>query len=199
MHQQDNQEQFSYEDSLKLITQMIGQARERVLSDGFEYMLWGGFVAAAALCQYFLMQTSFTLHWIGWMILMPLGGLITLLHNIKKRRLRQVRLPVRGIYLSALLAFLVSLMIIIFSFEALGYKHGLGMILVLYGIWLFISGRIFKFPPMVWGAVVNWTGSLLIFHLFDYPNTLLTVAVAALLGYLVPGYLLHRNGKEKNY
>ncbi|UYQ93267.1 hypothetical protein MKQ68_24600 [Chitinophaga horti] len=194
----EQQEQFSYEDSLRVITQMIEQVKERVLSDGFDYMLWGGFVGAAALLQYALMKFGVTFHWIGWATLMPLAGIITAIYNTRCRKRSGAKIVALEIFLSVLTAFLVSLGIIIFSFSALGYKHGLGVILVLYGLWIFISGRIFKFKPFVYGAIINWAGSLLIFHVFDYYNTLLTVATAALLGYFLPGYLLRLDVKKKS-
>jgi hypothetical protein len=197
MQQPESQEAFSYEDSLKVITQMIEQAKDRVLSDGFDYMLWGAFVSCAALAQYFLMRAGVSYHWIGWTILMPLGGVISFFRNYALRKKRAVKLAVMDIYLSVLMAFLVSLCIIIFSFSALGHKDGLGVILVLYGLWIFISGRIFKFTPFILGAVVNWIGSILVFNFFDYNNTLLTVAAGAIFGYLLPGYLLHREVSAK--
>ncbi|WP_295121788.1 hypothetical protein [uncultured Chitinophaga sp.] len=197
MQQPENQDAFSYEDSLKVITQMIEQAKDRVLSDGFDYMLWGAFVCCAALAQYFLINAGVGYHWLGWTILMPLGAIITFFRNYACRKRREVKLAVMDIYLSVLMAFLVSLCIIIFSFSALGYKYGLGVILVLYGLWIFISGRIFKFTPFVLGAVVNWVGSILVFNFLDYHNTLLTVAAGAIFGYLIPGYLLRREVKMK--
>ncbi|MCK7559168.1 hypothetical protein MKQ70_31035 [Chitinophaga sedimenti] len=69
------QENFSYEDSLRVITQTIAQVKERVLNDGFEYMLWGLLVSAAALIQYALLKLHMPYHWLGWMVLMPLGAL----------------------------------------------------------------------------------------------------------------------------
>lgn len=191
------QENFSYEDSLRVITQTIAQVKERVLNDGFEYMLWGLLVSAAALIQYTLLKLHMPYHWLSWMVLMPLGGIITAERRRRCRTKYGVKIVSMEIFLSVLMAFLISLLIIVFSFSALGYKNGLGVIMMLYGLWMFISGRIFKFRPFVFGAILNWIGSLLAFHVFDYGNTLLTVAAVTLFGYFLPGYLLHLEVKQK--
>ena len=87
-------------------------------------------------------------------------------------------------------AFLVSMLIVLFSMQKLG-PNTYPMLLLVYGIWLYISGGTIKFKPLMAGGIINWAfavGSMFV----DFKMQLLFLAMSVLLGYIIPGHLLNR-------
>ena len=73
------------------------------------------------------------------------------------------------------------------------------MLMMIYGIWLFVSGGTLEFRPLIIGGILNWGLALISFYL-DFEYQLLALAAAVLLGYIVPGYMLRSryNKAEKS-
>ncbi len=74
------------------------------------------------------------------------------------------------------------------------------LIMLIYGIWLFVSGGALKFKPMIYGGVINWIFAIASFFLM-FKMQLLALAVAVLLGYIIPGHMLklrHRKHVSQN-
>jgi hypothetical protein len=63
------------------------------------------------------------------------------------------------------------------------------VIVLLYGMGTFVSGRLLKFKPLVIGGVIAWLCGILSFgQPFDIQLLILMVAIVA--SYIVPGHLL---------
>ncbi len=96
----------------------------------------------------------------------------------------------------ALVSFLVSLSTVLFfmirlNSPAIGYP----LIMMVYGAWLFISGGALKFRPLLIGGCINWALSLCsMFVVFQWQ--LLILALAVLLGYIIPGHMLRAGYKK---
>jgi uncharacterized membrane protein len=63
------------------------------------------------------------------------------------------------------------------------------------GMPLMISGVIMKFRPMMFGAGAFWILAL-VAHFGGDTVSVLTMPVAMVIGYLVPGYLLRKRGSH---
>ena len=63
------------------------------------------------------------------------------------------------------------------------------MVLMVYGLWLFISGGAIKFKPLIIGGIINWLIGIISFFV-PFDLQLLLLAAAVLLGYIIPGYML---------
>jgi hypothetical protein len=98
---------------------------------------------------------------------------------------------------NAATAFGIS-MFVICLFMSIGnqWKAFYPTIIMLYAIWLFISGSILKFKPLKWGAYFNWLIAAIGFVWARTEVHLLLMAVSVLGGYIIPGYLLKRKYKQ---
>ena len=87
-----------------------------------------------------------------------------------------------------LVAFLVSLFMVLFFQQKL-QLNCYPMVMMVYGVWLYVSGGALRFKPLMIGGVINWALAIAAFFA-DFQIQLLLLAAAVLLGYIVPGYML---------
>lgn len=93
-----------------------------------------------------------------------------------------------------LIAFLVSIFFVLASMSKLGLAT-YPMVMLIYGMWLFISGGALKFKPLIIGGIINWI--LAIAALFVmFQTQLIILAAAVLLGYIIPGHMLRQKFKK---
>jgi len=176
-------------ESLQVITNMIQSAKTGISDNSFYFLLWGWLVFIASIAHYTLIAMSYERPYLAW-LLMPLGGVITGIYSYRESKTRRVVTYVDEFMQHVLVAFLVSLFIILIFMGKLGI-HTYPMVMLVYGIWLYISGGTIKFRPLMAGGIINWAfamGALFV----DFRMQLLFLAAAVLLGYIIPGYLLKR-------
>jgi len=63
--------------------------------------------------------------------------------------------------------------------------------MMVYGIWLFISGGTIRFKPLMIGGIINWILAMAAFFV-SFDQQLLLLALAVLLGYIIPSYLFKK-------
>ncbi len=183
------------EESLRIIHEMIASAKSGIKDNGFFYLLWGWLVFIASLSNYFLQFViKFDMPWLPWLILMPLGMITSMVVRTKLERKKKVKTYVDDFLKYLLIAFLVCLCITLFfmqQFKLSCYPA----VMMLYGIWLFVSGGAIRFRPLIIGGIVNWILAIAaLFATFDYQ--LLLISAAVLLGYIIPGHLLNHQFKQ---
>ena len=184
-----NENKFTEKESLHLIMSMIQTAKADISDDSFYYLLWGWLVLIASLTHYTLLQFQADLAPVAWM-LMPLGGIITAVYGYRQNKKENRKTFVDEFMKYVLISFLVSLVMVLFFMSKLGLNT-YPMILVIYGIWLFISGGALKFRPLMAGGIFNWVMAIAAFFV-TLDMQLLCIAAAVLMGYIIPGYLLKR-------
>jgi len=184
------EKELNEQESLALIQSMLKTVKEEIDDDSFSYLFWGWMVFTASMTQFILIQMNVEMNYLGWLILMPAGGIISAIHGRNKDKKKRVHTYIDEMMKYVLIAFLVSLFIILFFM----WKLQLGtypMIMIVYGIWLFISGGSLRFKPIIIGGIVNWMLAIISFF-YDFNIQLLLLAAAVLLGYIIPGYMLKR-------
>ena len=117
-------------------------------------------------------------------------GYFSNIYHQEKRKTQKVNTYTEEINGFVWLAFFICLMLSLFIVNYSGiYKLIYPLLLVLYGMPIFLSGVILKFKPLIMGSICCWIFSIL--ALFILPEfQLLLVAVAVLLAWIIPGYLL---------
>jgi hypothetical protein len=165
--------------------------------NSFYYLLWGWLVFAASLSHFIILRTeSFSHPEIVWM-LMPVGGIMTALYSIRKKRNKHAKTYVDEFMKYVLIAFLVCLLISLFLQGKL-QLNTYPVVLMVYGFWLFISGGAIKFKPLVIGGVINWLCAVAAFFV-AFDMQLLLLATAVLLGYIIPGYMLRTKHQKQTH
>jgi len=184
---------FSEKDGIEVIALMLQRTQHQVNDNGFIYLLWGWLVLIAALIQYIpLLLWDNSAGGLAWIILMPLGGIITSIYTAKHKRKQSVvpwaeeALKHTAIAFGAGLLFTLTLGPLFTD-----WRTTYGFLLLVYGMWLFISGGILRFTPLKVGGIINWMMGAVCFMVQD-PHELGVLACAVLLGYIIPGHLLRK-------
>jgi hypothetical protein len=190
---ESTENKFTEKESLLVIQNMIQAAKTGLTDNSFYFLFWGWLVFISSIVNYALLMIESEYAFAVW-LLMPVGGVITAIYSRQRRKTRKVVTYMDEFMKHVLIAFLVSLLIVLLFGQKLGLST-YPMVLLVYGIWLYISGGSIRFVPLMAGGVINW--ALAIAALFvDFRMQLLLLAAAVLLGYIIPGYLLKRKYRQ---
>lgn len=182
------------EESLALITKMISTAKGNVSQSAFHMLLWGYVIASLGILH-FLMQTyNFIEHpEMVWLLTIP-TLIISLIAGYKRGRKALVRTHLDTLYAWVWMSFAVTMGLMIF-FLAGKWDIVNPMVLMLAGYATFISGKLLRFKPMVYGAISFWVWALIAYFVGPYYGMLITSA-GIITGYIIPGVLLQRKNNE---
>ena len=189
----DTEKQLTEQESLQIIHEMIAAAKNNIKADAFIFLLWGWLVFIASMGQFTMVKMNMEDSGMVWW-LMPLGGIITPIYIVLKRKKDKTRTYVSEFIKFVWIAFTVTLLIILFC-NSMAYMQVLPIIMALYGIGLFLSGGALKFKPLIIGGIFCWVCAIAGFETQNVYQ-LLILAVAVLGGYIIPGYLLKINNKN---
>ncbi len=192
----ENEEKvLSAQESLRVIRETIDLAKSGFREDGFHFLLWGWLVAIASAADwYFAVIQQDERHSMAWM-LMFVGVPISLIREARRGKQEKVQNIVRAWYGKIWLGYGISMILAIPIISRTGLSP-VPAILILTGFATYMSGILLKFQPLLIGAGVFWAGALWCVFLSN-PQHLLVESAAAVLGYLIPGYLL--NAQSKSY
>lgn len=190
---ENEEKQLTQEESLRIIHEMISAAKNDVKADAFIFLLWGWLVFVASIAQFILIVLDKEYNSYPWM-LMPLGGIITVVYSIRQGKKDRTKTNVTESLKYTWIAFTAALLIIMF-FNSMTFLQVLPCIMVLYGMGLFLSGGALKFKPLIWGGIFCWICAIAGFEVQN-KYQLLILATAVFGGYIVPGYLLQMNNKK---
>jgi len=190
------EKQLNESESLALIRQMIHSVKEEMEDDSFYYLFWGWMVFIASMMQYILIKMQSEYNWIGWMVLMPLGGLVTGIYARRQEKGKRVKTYIDALMKYVMISFLVSLVLVL-AFQSKLELSTYPMVLMVYGMWLFVSGAAIRFRPLIIGGIINWILCVASFF-FPFDIQLLLLAIAVLLGYIIPGHMLKNKFSNSN-
>jgi len=194
--------------NMKLIEDMLYTAKKEVRDNGVFFMLWGWLVFVAAVGEAIIgylhpEKITFAISsWLNvqvdgilWLILMPLGGIISIFISMKMQKTEKVRTWFDDVMKYLWIAFGAVLGTIIFMMGYLNLNL-FPIVISLYGLALFITGGMLKFNPLIFGGITCWVLAIVaIFTVGIYVNLILALAV--FIGYIIPGHLLQKQWKEK--
>jgi FtsH-binding integral membrane protein len=188
----EDQEKLSPEQSLRLIQQTIELAKRRVQENGFHLLLWGTLVVIAGLADFYfdIIYQQQHPHW-PWMIMPVVGVPVALLYEMRRAKTIEQQNTVHQWYGYIWLGYGITLpLLVVYAFQVDASPTAL--IMALTGFALFMSGIVLQFRPVVLGAIALWGGALACLLVPSLWHSLI-MALCTALGYLVPGYLLHRS------
>ena len=218
------EKQFSEQESLELINQMINSAKNNLQKGiGNVFLLWGYLVAFASLINMLLLislpdRINHYSYFIWY--LMPLGLIFHYFLIGKIIKSNSVRTYVDKIMSYVWIAFTVSVLVLMITMivatiinssngkqdpsDFMSWFHWIFMtpfMLILYGFALFVSGKAYSFKPLVVGAFICWAFTAAIFTMFRtgffMELQLVALLVSVISGFIIPGHLL--NQKEKSH
>ena len=128
------------------------------------------------------MEVGYEKPYLAWM-LMPVGGIISFIKGMREEKSQKVKTHLDEFMKHVLVAFLVSLFIVLGFMSKLGLST-YPLVMMVYGFWLYISG-----------GAINLVLTIAAFFV-GFELQLLFLGMAVLLGYIIPGYIL-RNRYNK--
>ena len=191
-----NQE-FSPQDSLRIIQTMIEKTKQNIFYQSHYFLLWGwgafiGFCGQYILKIYFKYPRHYEIWWISVICLA-----INILFVIKFARKEKVKTYVDENMGNLWAGLSISFIVLMIIFTKVGWQNCYPFFMLLYGTGTFISGKILKFSPLVIGGTASFALSAISVW-FNPDLQLLFAAAAILLSYIIPGHLLQTNYKGRN-
>jgi len=191
---------FTEQDSLKVITEMIENSKAKIRDNGFFYLLWGWLVLIASVSNFILLIIHYEKSWLLWPILMIGGGIASGIAGYKlgKKAVVKTFFDTAMIYLWY--GFLVAILIILFMAAngTISWIASNALIITLYGLGTFVSGGLLNFKPLIFGGIFSWVLAIVTLFIPEI-YSLLAVALSVIVAYLIPGYMLSSRDKRLSY
>lgn len=182
---------ISAEESLKIIQNSIAKTKENFQEHSFSFIFWGWLVFGTSLVHYFMEEYSNIRYaWIIWPVVMFSGAIFSTFYNKKRDHKKSYRTYFEE-HLSHLwkaigIGFFVTFLI---AFKL--KTSPTAVMLLLSGIGVLVTGLGMKFKPFIYGGYSFFIFALISLYVTGAENLIIN-AIAILVGYLVPGYLLKR-------
>lgn len=190
--------ELTHSESMKIIQQMIGSARNTISDNGSGWLLWGSMIFLASITTFFLMLYKVQPTFLAWNIFGGIAVILLALQLFRPKR-KTVRTYAGDVLKFVDYGFVACLFIIILSINILGNPNsGFGYLLMLYGFLMLVQGGALKFNPLIIGAIINWAGAIAIFINKDFKYDMLITAIAVFAGYIIPGILLRKANQGKH-
>lgn len=187
-------------EGLEIIQTMINKAKNNFSENGHLYLLWGWVVLFCSIAEFVLIKLQVEKHYLVWMLTW-VAVIYQTIFLARKRRQKTVQTYTNDILRYVWLVFIITMFLLGVLFGAIigdeYYKLITPAFLVMYGMPTFLSGVILKFPPLIVGGVGCWLLSILSTFL-PQEYSLLLVAAAMIIAWIIPGYLLRARYKKLN-
>lgn len=194
------QDEFSPEQSLRVIQSMIEKAKNQFSEDGHLYLLWGWVVFTCSVAQFILLKiVGYEKHYYVWMLCW-VAVIYQFIYLRRKHRRQKMRTYADRMIGFIWLSFFILMMLIGFSLGMFGeeyYKLISPVFLAMYGVPTFLCGLLLQFRPLVLGGIGCWALSVLA-HFIPYDYQLLLLSAAMVIAWIIPGYILSRKYKHLN-
>jgi hypothetical protein len=176
------------EESLKIISAMINKTKFDIRQGSFYLLFWGWLIFVCSLSEFLLKKFAGLEHsYYVWLLVIP-GVFVSMLYGFITGRKAKVQTYTGMIYMWIWLGFFIAATVLFIVHSKSMYSVA-PYILLLAGLPTFISGFLIKFKPLIVGGICFWAIALAIYFA-GTDSYSLGSAIAMLLGYLIPGYLL---------
>ena len=188
------QKELSHQESIEIITEMIGNAKSNLARGGsFYFLLWGVVVALANFIIHFLINYTEVSNWYYvWLITIP-AIVITIIYSNRQSAKAKVTGPIDHIYGQIWIGVFVAMVITLVFMARINYAIN-PLMLIYSGIGTYITGMLCRFRPLTIGAAVLWISAVIMF-LIPVNLQFLVAGLGLLAGYVVPGLMLRKEGR----
>lgn len=192
------EKEFSANDSIALIEEMINKAKSNFSDDSFLYLLWGWVIFICSVGHFLLLKSGLVKNPEYIWVLTWIAVLVQIFYIFKVEKKKRVKTYTDEIigYLWMTFGFTMFFITIILGYTS-NWVTLYPLLLFLYGTPTFLSGVIIKFMPLKIGGISCW---ILAFVAKFTPNIyiLLLLALAVIAAWIIPGYLLKIKFKKDN-
>jgi heme exporter protein D len=132
-----------------------------------------------------------------WSGILIIGVVVYVVFHVLRRKKVKVKTYVQELLDRFGAGFFISLFVIVAASFINKVSFGFGYYFILYAFWMYIHGNAIRFRPLIVGAYVNWIAAIAIFLLNNTGLIMIVSAIAVLIGYLIPGYMLQAVYRKK--
>lgn len=183
------------EESITIIQSMIERSKQKISNSSKHFLLWGWAVFLSALGQYFWTKLHYPNGFLIWLS-MPLAAVVALIMGINDKKTQTVSTytqdAIRKLWWSMTLGF-----ILLAYYQLNGHGNSIPIFIMLYGIGILTTGNLLEFKPLIIGGSLCFIISLIGMRMENDLNQLLLLALAVLVSYIIPGYLLRAAYKNE--
>ena len=185
---ENEEKMMTGEESLRIITEMINKTKFDIRQGSFYLLFWGWLIFACSMSEYLLRKfTDITHPYYVWFLVIP-GVFVSMIYGFVTGRKASVRTYTGTLYMWIWMGFLFTATVL-FIIQSKRMDLVAPYILLMVGFPTFISGFLIKFKPLIAGGICFWIIALAV-HFAGPSFYSLGSAVAMLIGYLIPGYML---------
>ena len=205
---------FTEQESLAIISKMIEQARNNLQKGSGNSMIFIGLLVAFTAILNVILAFIFSSKGISsnlscwvWCLMIP-GVYVNYLIQRKVERKSMVKTHIDSIVSSTWRGYALAC----FAFLAVIFGIGLGKnfyhvfflinpgILILVGLAEFVTAKVCRFKPYLYGAIIMWLGALSCVGAMWFKEPVIIqffiLALCMVLGFVIPGYKLNKLAKE---
>lgn len=201
---------FNEQDSLKLINEMITQARNNFRKGaGNSFILWGYVIAILAMSNFILLHILEPQYYANyvWILTIPVVIGSYLYESLKAKKAivithldRVLRTIWLGFFISNIL-FISSIFFIAINWETyIPYLFITPIIMIMVGLALFVTAKVCRFKPYLYGAYIFWFGAALCVVQYSWVKSIdlefIILSVSMILGFVIPGHILNRKAES---
>ena len=187
-------QELTKEESLEIITSMIGEAKRSIAKGGsFYFLLWGFVVAIANFGQYILDMIDYGRPYIVWSISIP-AAMVTVIYSVKLGRRSGVTSHFDRIYGQIWMVLGIAMVCTLVFMSKINFNHN-AIIMLLAASGTYISGSMLRFKPLIFGGLILILASCVAFTQTP-ENQNLVAGIAIIAGYIIPGFLLKKQEGE---
>jgi hypothetical protein len=177
--------------SLKVIEDMIGQAKRSFHRQSYYFLLWGVLLIAAMLFNYVMVLNGNANGGLAWPAVGILGGILSFIHGSREGRRVHVATMMDRVIMWLWMAFVVTLLTTMIASGTSDQAMPMGSILVLTGLPTFTTGQLMRFRPLIFGGILFWVLGAVCY--FVPQSVMVWLYIGAMVfGYMVPGLMLKR-------
>ncbi|MBL8000765.1 MAG: hypothetical protein JNL05_02280 [Flavobacteriales bacterium] len=183
--------QLTPDQSLRIIQDMVLQAKKSFHRMSFYFLLWGVLLTLAMVAQLITATFSPGAEGVGWVIASVVGAIASGVHGAREGRREQVETLADRVLMWMWIGFMITLFGTMAGAGIAGYSTPVGSIMLLTGLPTFTTGQMLRFRPLIIGGVLFWVLGIISFHVDPVWVGILNIA-GMVFGYIVPGYMLKR-------
>ncbi len=198
---------FTEQQSLALIAEMITQARNNFQKGSGNGMIFSGllvsFAAIMNVILAFILDNPNQSFWI-WCLMIP-GSFISSRIDRRNKQEAMVLTHIDTIIRSIWVAYGITIWVLLIIIFGFGFGRKFyevfwlinPVILTMTGLAEFITAKVCRFKPYIYGAIIMWVGAiccLAVFGISQEPVIIqfFILAICMILGFVVPGHKLNK-------
>ena len=196
MQNDNNEPEFSPQQSLRLIHSMIETTKNTISNQSHYFLLWSWAVMIGCLLQYYLkVIVGYPQYYLAWLIT-PVAWVIHFLFLYRDAKYARVRtfVDVANAYLWTSIA--LGFFVLGFVFAKIGWQYCFPFYILFYGMGTYVSGRLLKFKPLVIGGLICFPLVIVAVNT-SYDIQILMCALAIFISYIIPGHILRYRYKKQ--